>query len=589
MLYLSTPSTQPENLLAALFVVPYFWGHFGLLAVLLSLPFLLLILTFKQSRFLKWVFALYIAFLQTLLLIDTFVYQQYRFHINLFVLDLFFNGQGQIISFAWYLWTAVFGFMAVLWAFEVWLSNKLEQRASSENFKISSWVLGTLFACFIASHLIHVFADGYFYRPITKLGTIPPLAVPLNAQETLAKYGLVDVEKYKSKSLLSLEDEKKSTVNYPTEELKCGAPEKLNILFILLDSTRADMLNPTVMPNAFALSKKSTVFDEHFSGSNSTRGGVFGLFYGLPPLYFDKFKETHTPPVLMDEVLQNHFEIEILGSAPLTKPEFDQTIFGKIENLRKKSKAGPALKRDLEITDEWLHFTKNRDTRKPFFGFLFYDSPHEFSYDPDDTPFTPYLKEINYFALNNSTDPMMFLNRYKNSVYYTDTLLGRVISDLKIRGLMENTIIVLTADHGQEFNDNKLNYWGHNSNFTDAQTRVPFFIYWPGQHRPTQERVIKHWTDHYDVAPTLMEELFHCQNQAATYSSGENLFTGAGHDWILHGTYGDFGIRLKDHFIVIKTTGSYEVVDLHYRPIDNEKVDYATYEKALREMRRFFK
>jgi hypothetical protein len=260
-----------------------------------------------------------------------------------------------------------------------------------------------------------------------------------------------------------------------------------------------------------------------------------------------------------------------------------------VQDLRKKSKAFPAFERDKEITDEWLQFTSSRSADKPFFGFLFYDSAHEFSFDPNMVPFKPYLEDINYFALNNSTDPTLFMNRYKNSVFYIDHQLGRVFDDLKKRGLMKNTIVVFSSDHGKEFNDNKLNYWGHNSNFTDAQTHVPFFIYWPGNPHAAGQKEVKHWTAHYDVAPTILEELFHCENKADSYSSGENLFTGSGHKWILHGTYGDFGIRLKDHFIVIKTAGSYEVLDLHYHPVENIEVDYATYDKALKEMRRFYK
>jgi hypothetical protein len=40
----------------------------------------------------------------------------------------------------------------------------------------------------------------------------------------------------------------------------------------------------------------------------------------------------------------------------------------------------------------------------------------------------------------------------------------------------DNTIVIITADHGQEFNENKLNFWGHNGNFTKYQTQVPLII-----------------------------------------------------------------------------------------------------------------
>lgn len=589
LLYLSTPSTKPDNFSAIFFTVPYFLAHFGLIAILLYSPFFWLTLFFRNSRILKWIFCLYIAFIHTFLLIDTFVFQQYRFHINLFVLDLFFNGQGQVITLSWFLWGIVTAFMVGLWIFEIWISSTLENRVSQNNLKISRWVLSIWLLCLLGSHAAHALADGYFYRPITKIGSIPPFAVPLNAQETLARYGIVDIEAHKKKSLMSIADEEKSLVHYPLEEMKCKTPEKLNVLIILLDSARFDVLNESVMPQTFKLAQDSIVFNKHFSGSNSTRGGVFSFFYGLPPLYFDKFKDTHTSPVLMDKFLKNQYELKILGSAPLTKPEFDRTIFSKVENLRKRSKNFEAFERDREITDEWLEFIDKKTSPDPFFGFLFYDSAHEFSYNPNEPHFKPFLENINYFALNNSTDPTLFLNRYKNSVYYIDQQLGRVFEDLKKRKLLDNTVIVFSSDHGKEFNDNKLNYWGHNSNFTDAQTHVPFFIYWPQKSQKSFPKSVEHWTTHYDLPATLMEEIFHCENKSETYSSGENLFKGSGHKWVLHGTYGDFGIRLKDHFIVIKTAGTYEVLDLHYKPVENIKVDYEIYNKALIEMRRFYK
>lgn len=587
ILYMATPSTSPDTVGAALFTLPYFVGHFGLLMLLLLSPVLLLgiLLPFKATMLIA---GLYAAFLQVLLFVDTFVYQQYRFHINLFVLDLFFNGQGQIISFSWYLWSLVIGIIIGLFAVQIWLawhfSNRLQKVSVIKN---SGKVVSIWFICLLVSHVIHIFADGMFYRPITKIGFIPPFAVPANAQETLVKYGWVDVEKHKQQALISFKENAGGVVAYPLEELNCKGPqEKLNVLFIMVDSLRYDHLSAVAMPRAHALSEKSVIFEKHFSGSNSTRGGVFSFFYGLPPLYFEKFRESHVAPVMMDLFRRYDYQLGIYSSAPLTKPEFDQTVFASIPDLRKKSKAQPAHLRDQEITDEFINFVEQRDSEKPFFGFLFYDSAHEFDYNPKHVPFTPHLTDINYFALNNDTDPTLFLNRYKNSTHYIDTLIGRVIDYLEQKGLLQNTIVVFSSDHGKEFNDNKLNYWGHNSNFTDAQTHVPFFIYWPGKNNHSK---VEHWTSHYDMPATFAQELFQCDNKAANYSSGDNLFRHQGHHWILHGTYGDFGIRLPDHFIVIKNTGGYEILDPTYRPIEKSEIPTEAYQHALSEMRRFYK
>ncbi len=98
-----------------------------------------------------------------------------------------------------------------------------------------------------------------------------------------------------------------------------------------------------------------------------------------------------------------------------------------------------------------------------------YDFPTDF-----EPKYEPMFKEVNYLKLNIDTDPTPFFNRYKTSVRYVDSMATKVLDKLKKSGDLENTLVIITCDHGQEINDNKFNFWGHNSNFTDAQVNVPF-------------------------------------------------------------------------------------------------------------------
>ena len=71
-------------------------------------------------------------------------------------------------------------------------------------------------------------------------------------------------------------------VGYPREELEFSpAPESLNVLMIVIDSWRFDMLQPDVTPNIWKFAAQSAVYNNHFSASNCTRFGIFSLFYGL--------------------------------------------------------------------------------------------------------------------------------------------------------------------------------------------------------------------------------------------------------------------------------------------------------------------
>ena len=71
-----------------------------------------------------------------------------------------------------------------------------------------------------------------------------------------------------------------------------------------------------------------------------------------------------------------------------------------------------------------------------------------------------------------------------------------------------STYIVITSDHGQEFNDLNKNYWEHPSNFAQYQTKVPLVMHWPGK-SPQQWQ---HRTSHCDIAATLMPHLLGITN-----------------------------------------------------------------------------
>jgi len=79
---------------------------------------------------------------------------------------------------------------------------------------------------------------------------------------------------------------------YPSAPLSCSpSVSSDNLLLVLLDTRRHDMLTPEVMPNLYRYANQPGWFRvrEHISGGNSTKAGVFCLFYGLPVTYGDAF------------------------------------------------------------------------------------------------------------------------------------------------------------------------------------------------------------------------------------------------------------------------------------------------------------
>ena len=72
-----------------------------------------------------------------------------------------------------------------------------------------------------------------------------------------------------------------------------------NVLWIVLDSWRADAMTPALTPVAEALARRSSVFLDHTSGGDATRYGLVSMFYGLPASAWSRLQiERRSPPLL---------------------------------------------------------------------------------------------------------------------------------------------------------------------------------------------------------------------------------------------------------------------------------------------------
>lgn len=588
LLYFYRTGLYPQGPWAWLYTFLYWNAHFATLAtalLLIASVFLILSPFYILHRFLLPALT---SFVLILLFIDTYVYAQYKFHINKFVLDLFLWGHGQVISFAWQSWVYMLSLAAGLFVMEFLAASFIWENLAQLRSCLSGWKIAAFyFFCILFMHASHIVADGMYYQPITRLDSLFPLSYPAYAQDLLMKYNLVDVEEYKRRSAFKAaarSDDRR--LRYPIAPLHCRPPaRKFNILWIAVDALRADMLRPEIMPQVERWSRDAQIFTRQMSNGNSTRYGIFGLFYGIPGSYFEAARASRTTPVLMDELRAQNYRLGIFGSAPLTKPEFDQTVFAKIPDLRTYSQGATEYQRDQDITTGWKSFLNEQPKGRPFFGFLFYDSPHGYAFPPQwPLRFQPSWDEVDYTALNQDFDPLPFLNRYKNSVAYVDSLIGGLLEDLRQRGLQQNTIVVLTSDHGQEFNDNHQNYWGHNSNFSTAQTHVPLVIAWPGMKAAVHDGL----HSHYDLSVTFLQNALGCTNTASEFSSGENLFQGPPESWVLMASYDTYAIFSDRDIVAVNTAGNYEIVDQHYAPVVKPHLDSASLAQALRELGRFY-
>ncbi|MGL4712128.1 MAG: sulfatase-like hydrolase/transferase [Shewanella sp.] len=127
------------------------------------------------------------------------------------------------------------------------------------------------------------------------------------------------------------------------------------------------------------------IFNQHIAAGNSTRAGIFGLFYGIPGTYWHAMLANQQSPLMIDRLQQLNYQMGIFTAAQLHQPEFDQTVFVNIDNLRIGSAGSSPSALDANLVKDWTQWYAQRDKQRPVFSFLFFDSPHGYDF-PNDYP-----------------------------------------------------------------------------------------------------------------------------------------------------------------------------------------------------------
>ena len=87
---------------------------------------------------------------------------------------------------------------------------------------------------------------------------------------------------------------------------------------------------------------------------------------------------------------------------------------------------------------------------------------------------------------------------YAAEIRFTDAILEEILGDLEQRGMLDDTLVIVTADHGEEFFEHGQK--GHNKSLFDEVLKVPLIVSWPGQIEP---RVVEEQVQIIDLYPTV--------------------------------------------------------------------------------------
>lgn len=577
----------PTDILGFSFLLCSVFSHMALLSGIIGFITIPFLLAPKIPR--RFFISGIAAFALIALFLDTVVYSQYRFHINAVMLELVMSGQ--VVDFPLTTWIMTFVAIVLIWMVQYFIVSKLENNIPFPECKLGKKFTYLTFITLLISHGIHIWAAANVYQPVTVIKRYLPLFQPMTSTTTMKKLGWVDedaIEKQKSMSL-----NRKSDINYPLNSIQSESVKKpTNIIFIVIDSWRADTFNADVSPNMWQYAQQGKIFDNHISTGNCTRTGIFGLFYAIPGTYWHGILVNRQSPVFIDRLQEMNYQLGIFAAAKLTNPEFDQNIFTKVPHLRISSEGRSPEGLDVGLTQDWLTWYDKRDKNKPTFSFLFYDSPHGYAFPKDYThQYKPMLEEVNYLKLSNDTDRSLMMNRYKTSVHYVDSLVKKVLDKIEASGDASNTLVIITGDHGQEVNDNMENFWGHNGNYTDAQVKVPLAIIGPKVKNSAMMQWSKDvFTSHQDIVPTIMKNFLGVKNNIHDYSVGEDLMAPMiKRDWILASNYSSYAVITSKSILEVGAVGQYDLLDKKNKPFKDQQLNGKNLQAALEQMSRFNK
>ncbi len=515
------------------------------------------------ARTMRLVFAVVATLVAATLLADVRIHQLYGFHINGFVWNLVTTPGGiasmEASTETWL--TVAVAIVAVLTAVfgGVWWL----QRRDNVALRFRRWiVVAGVIAVVVCDKGLYGYADLSGNGQMLRASGLFPFYQPVTFRSAAKRVGIEPAP-----ALIGSVSQR-GTLAYPRKPIEIapiGTPP--NVLWLAVESMRFDLLNDTTMPRLWAFAADNLRFTRHLSGGNRTRMGMFTMFYSLHGPYWSHVLEQQRAPVFFDVMGRLGYDVEVFTSAKFSYPEFDRTIFVDVPPERRHEYFEDEVfwHRDEHNVDAIVASLDKRDTAKPFMRFLFFESTHApYQFPEQDAIAKPYGDAMNYALMNPARDIELIRNRYVNAAHFVDSQIGRLLDYLDAKGLMQNTIVVVTGDHGEELLEH--GHWGHGSAFVDEQIHVPMVMRIPGQ----PPRVIDTVTSHLDIVPSLLPA-FGVTNPPVDYALGADVVRGVpDRTRVIASEWSGFAYIDKDYVATIPLSGGFDA-DVHrqgdYAPV----------------------
>lgn len=525
-------------------------GHFSFLVfatyLLILFPLTFIVGSQRLMRFLSVILA---TAGMTLLLIDSEVFTRFHLHLNPIVWQLVINPDENEMARDWQLmFISVPVILLLELVFATWSWQKL--RSLTRRRRFARPLAAFLFIAFIASHVVYIWADANFYRPITMQRANLPLSYPMTARRFLEKHGLLDAQEYQRR-LIEQGNPDAVSVQYPLSELRyrdMGTGQ--NVLLITVDGLNYSRFEKQ-MPALAGFAEQNISFTRHMSSGNTTDNGIFGLFYVISPSYMDGILSTRTPAALITALNQQGYQLGLFSSDGFTSPLYRQALLSdfSMPSVRTQS--------DEQTATQWINWL----------GRYAQEDNRWFSW-------------VSFNGTNiDDSNQQAFARKYSRAAGNVDDQINRVLNALRDSGKLDNTVVIITAGRGIPLSEEEETFdWSH------GHLQVPLVIHWPG----TPAQRINALTDHTDLMTTLMQRLLHVSTPASEYSQGQDLFNPQRrHYWVTAADNDTLAITTPKKTLVLNNNGKYRTYNLRGERVKDEKPQLSLLLQVLTDEKRF--
>jgi glucan phosphoethanolaminetransferase (alkaline phosphatase superfamily) len=282
-----------------------------------------------------------------------------------------------------------------------------------------------------------------------------------------------------------------------------------NLILIVVDALRPDHMGVygygrDTTPNLARISKElpARIITGTHASCGDTACAMFSLFSSKFPSEF-----SFHPFFLHEALRRNGYRIHLILSGDHTHFFGLKSFYGDVDSFYDGNQAGDGLLNDDQQVLDQFAAMPNWDGKPVMFQFHLMSAHILRSYQTIPGPFLP--AERYGLGASRDTGPggvptQSAVNFYDNGVLKADSVINSLIAALQSKGYLQNSLIVITADHGEALGEHGL--FKHANSVREELLRIPLILLFYGYHTQLPDRP-RNYPSQVDLAPTILGEL----------------------------------------------------------------------------------